>query len=74
MAAGRSKRGTNLISIDWSTIVSPDELSTIPSREDHSYLGFCEKIISELTAKVAQSKEDSKELNAEAAIVDLMSQ
>lgn len=74
MAAGGGVRGTNPISINWSTIVPPDELSSIPGRDDSSYLGFCEKIISELNAKVEESKENSKVLTAEATIIDLMSQ
>lgn len=60
--------------IQWSSIIPPDELTNIPTRDAPEYLGFCEKIISELTAKVESTKANDKVTSAENTIVDLMAE
>lgn len=58
----------------WEAILPPDELTTVPLRTSDEYLGFCEKIITELTQKLEDSEEETKVREAEPKIGDLMSQ
>lgn len=60
--------------LDWSSILSPEELKDIPDRSDPSYLGLCEKTISELKQQLEQKNDLEKVRAAEDQISILMAQ
>lgn len=41
----------------WQAILPPDDLANMPARDDAAYLPFCEKIIEDLTRKVAKAED-----------------
>lgn len=75
---GATAAGTNskmaTAGINWAAILPSDELATVPDRSSDDYMGFCEKVIGELSQKVRDSEEESKVLSAEKKITELMSQ
>lgn len=60
--------------VDWSAILSTDELKNVPDRSDPSYLGLCEKTISELKQKLEEKNDLEKVRAAEDKISSLMAQ
>lgn len=60
--------------LDWSALLSADELKDLPDRDDPVYLGLCEKTISELKEKLEEKKELEKVQAAEDEISGLMAQ
>lgn len=60
--------------VDWASILSSGELAAMPERDHPDYLSLCEKIIENLTEKLAKAEEREKVSRAESQITGLMAQ
>lgn len=59
--------------VAWSSVLSPDKLSDMPSREDPAYMDLCEKTIADLTQQLEFASKSHRVEKAENRIAALMS-